>query len=65
MPHIYYDGFRMAMQFDPLTNTKQGDCIPGCLRVDGHNGTPLMRIPVSKLPGDLMNWVNILQEVLS
>ena len=63
--HVYYEGFRMVMQFDPLTNTQQGDCIPGCIRVDGHRGNALMRIPVSQLPGNLNDWAVCIQEVVS
>lgn len=48
MAHCYYDHARMAMQYDPLTDTKQGDCIPGCIRVDSsqYPHAALLRIPV-------------------
>lgn len=48
MPHTYEDHPRMAMQFDPLTNTQAGDCIPGCIRVDSsrYPHAALLRVPL-------------------
>ncbi len=48
MPHTYEDGPCMAVSDDPLTGTKSGDCIPGCIRVDSsrYPHTPLLRVPV-------------------
>jgi len=38
----------MAMQFDPLTDTAEGDCIPGCIRVDSdrYPHATLFRVPL-------------------
>lgn len=48
MPHIYEEGPHMAMQDDPFTGTRAGDCIPSCLRVDSDDWphAPLLRVPV-------------------
>jgi len=65
MPHAYYDSPRMSIGDDPLTETKSGDCLPGCIRVDSsrYPNRCLLRVPVAKWKGDLRDLMELVTEV--